>query len=116
VLFKQKKNPLNSAFLTDMDIDFDKVIDDISTITINDVCTTPKGQKFMIQEISTSPPAPKKERVLPKKRNIIDMDSVKVIDYDVYNTNRSKISAIRRNFNMPPNIKVGESRFRFLNL
>jgi hypothetical protein len=99
-----------------MDIDFDKVIDDISTITINNVCTTPKGQKFMIQEISTSPPAPKKERVLPKKRNIIDMDSVKVIDYDVYNTNRSKISAIRRNFNMPTSIKVGESRFRFLNL
>ncbi|KAJ1390327.1 hypothetical protein SESBI_37542 [Sesbania bispinosa] len=30
----------------------------------NSACSTPKGQKFRIPEISTCPPAPKKPRVL----------------------------------------------------
>ncbi|KAK7301839.1 hypothetical protein RJT34_12715 [Clitoria ternatea] len=43
---------------------------DTSEVVIDDVpksssaCSTPKGQKFRIPEISTCPPAPKKQRVL----------------------------------------------------
>lgn len=38
---------------------------DVSNSNINSACSTPKGQKFRIPEISTCPPAPKKPRVLP---------------------------------------------------
>jgi hypothetical protein len=50
----------------DKDMDFVKVVvdDDISTISNNSACSTPKGRKFRIPEISTCPPAPKKQRVL----------------------------------------------------
>ncbi|GAU35659.1 hypothetical protein TSUD_255560 [Trifolium subterraneum] len=98
-------------------MDFEKIVHDISNITINNVCSTPKGQRCLIQEISTCPPAPKKQRVFSKKRNMdMDMDSVKVIDDDVYNTNRSKILVNRRNFNMLTNTKLRQSTFKFLNL
>ncbi|CAL5190812.1 unnamed protein product [Lathyrus oleraceus] len=43
----------------------DKVVDDVSVSvsnTSNSICSTPKGQKFRIPEISTCPPAPKKQR------------------------------------------------------
>ncbi|QCE05257.1 hypothetical protein DEO72_LG9g260 [Vigna unguiculata] len=30
-----------------------------------DICSTPKGKRFRIPEVSTCPPAPKKRRVLP---------------------------------------------------
>ncbi|GAU37311.1 hypothetical protein TSUD_354680 [Trifolium subterraneum] len=102
-------------------MDFEKIADDFSTITINNVCSTPKGQKSLIQEISTCPPAPMKQRVFSKKRNMdMDMNYVKVIDDDdddddVYNTNRSKILVNRRNFNMLINTKLRQSTFKFLN-
>jgi hypothetical protein len=50
----------------DMEMDSVKVVvdDDVSTISNNSVCSTPKGRKFRIPEISTCPPAPKKQRVL----------------------------------------------------
>ncbi|CAJ2633641.1 unnamed protein product [Trifolium pratense] len=50
----------------DKDMDSVKVVDDddVSTISNNSVCSTPKGRKFRIPEISTCPPAPKKQRVL----------------------------------------------------
>ncbi|GAU29267.1 hypothetical protein TSUD_204610 [Trifolium subterraneum] len=48
----------------DKDMDSIKVVDDdVSTISINSVCSTPKGPNFEYQ-ISTCPPAPKKQRVL----------------------------------------------------
>ncbi|XP_045787324.1 uncharacterized protein LOC123882501 [Trifolium pratense] len=85
-------------------IELDKIVDDVSSITINNVCSTPKGQESVIQE----------QRVVSKKRNLeLDMDSVKDTDDDVYDTNRSKISAIRKNFNMSTSNKVRESTFRF---
>ncbi|KAL2332888.1 hypothetical protein Fmac_014101 [Flemingia macrophylla] len=43
----------------DMDMHGSEVID-----VSESACSTPKGQKFMIPEISTCPPAPKKPRVL----------------------------------------------------
>jgi hypothetical protein len=50
----------------DMEMDSVKVVvdDDVSTISNNSVCSTPKGRKFRIPEISTCPPAPKKQRML----------------------------------------------------
>lgn len=44
----------------EVDIDDSEVID----VSNNSACSTPKGQKFKIPEISTCPPAPKKQRVL----------------------------------------------------
>lgn len=44
----------------EVDIDVPEVID----VSNNSACSTPKGQKFKIPEISTCPPAPKKQRVL----------------------------------------------------
>ncbi|KAK7305317.1 hypothetical protein VNO77_43221 [Canavalia gladiata] len=43
----------------EVEMDTSEVID-----VSNSVCSTPKGQKFRIPEISTCPPAPKKPRVL----------------------------------------------------
>lgn len=37
---------------------------DVSNNNNNSACSTPKGQKFRIPEISTCPPAPKKQRVV----------------------------------------------------
>lgn len=37
---------------------------DVSNNNSNSACSTPKGQKFRIPEISTCPPAPKKQRVV----------------------------------------------------
>ncbi|RZB51029.1 hypothetical protein D0Y65_047754 [Glycine soja] len=41
-----------------------EVIDVVCNSNTNSPCSTPKGQKFRIPEISTCPPAPKKPRVL----------------------------------------------------
>ncbi|KAL1332641.1 hypothetical protein HN51_061425 [Arachis hypogaea] len=43
----------------------DEVIDDVS----GGCCSTPKGEKFRIPEISTCPPAPKKQRVISSSSN-----------------------------------------------
>lgn len=46
-------------------LDSDKVVvDDVSISNNSILCSTPKGQKFKIPEISTCPPAPKKQKVL----------------------------------------------------
>lgn len=37
---------------------------DVSNNNNNSACSTPKGQKYRIPEISTCPPAPKKQRVV----------------------------------------------------
>ncbi|AES70724.1 hypothetical protein MtrunA17_Chr3g0103421 [Medicago truncatula] len=37
---------------------------DVSNSNNNSACSTPKGQKYRIPEISTCPPAPKKQRVV----------------------------------------------------
>lgn len=37
---------------------------DVSNNNSNSACSTPKGQKYRIPEISTCPPAPKKQRVV----------------------------------------------------
>jgi hypothetical protein len=42
-------------------MEISEVIDDSNC---NSPCSTPKGQKFRIPEISTCPPAPKKQRVV----------------------------------------------------
>lgn len=42
------------------DMESEVADDDVST----SLCSTPKGKKFQIPEISTCPPAPKKQRVL----------------------------------------------------
>lgn len=58
---KQETSSENCS--SNMDSNKVVVVDDVSTIS-NSVCSTPKGQKFRIPEISTCPPAPKKQRVL----------------------------------------------------
>ncbi|XP_020213899.1 cyclin-dependent protein kinase inhibitor SMR9 [Cajanus cajan] len=49
----------DSSKEVDMDTHGSEIID-----VSESVCSTPKGQKFRIPEISTCPPAPKKPRVL----------------------------------------------------
>ncbi|CAI8584726.1 unnamed protein product [Vicia faba] len=59
----QNKKQETSSENKDMNMDSDKVVDDVSVSTTSkSICSTPKGQKFRIPEISTCPPAPKKQR------------------------------------------------------
>ncbi|KEH28473.1 hypothetical protein MtrunA17_Chr5g0447241 [Medicago truncatula] len=59
----QSKQQETSSENCSSNMDSVKVVDDVS-ITSNSLCSTPKGKKFRIPEISTCPPAPKKQRVL----------------------------------------------------
>ncbi|CAK8538975.1 unnamed protein product [Lathyrus sativus] len=61
----ESKKQETSSENKDRNMDSDKVVDDVSVSTTSkSICSTPKGQKFRIPEISTCPPAPKKKRVL----------------------------------------------------
>nr|AFK43069.1 unknown [Lotus japonicus] len=55
----------NSSSSSSKDSSKDSEVAEVSTISV--CCSTPKGQKFKIPEISTCPPAPKKPRVLSNR-------------------------------------------------
>ncbi|XP_058746691.1 cyclin-dependent protein kinase inhibitor SMR13-like [Vicia villosa] len=59
----ESKKQETSSENKDRNMDSDKVVEDVSVPpTSKSICSTPKGQKFRIPEISTCPPAPKKQR------------------------------------------------------
>ncbi|XP_027337805.1 cyclin-dependent protein kinase inhibitor SMR9-like [Abrus precatorius] len=57
--------PSSCSSITSQDSSKEVNMDGSEVIDVsNSACSTPKGQKFRIPEISTCPPAPKKQRVL----------------------------------------------------